>query len=107
MWRKAAFRRANVNLEDVSLFEVHDTFSITACLLLEAVGFAPAGQGCRLAADKEIRLHGKIPIATMGGLKARGHPIGATAIYQACEIVLQLTGRAGKNQVRNAKAGLL
>ena len=102
---QAAFRRANVNLEDVSLFEVHDAFSITACLLLEAVGFAPAGQGWNLAADKEIRLYGKIPIATMGGLKARGHPIGATAIYQACEIVLQLTGRAGNNQVRNAKVG--
>ncbi len=104
---RIAFRRANVNLEDVSFFEVHDAFSITACLLLEAVGFAPAGQGWRLAAEKEIRLRGKIPIATMGGLKARGHPIGATALYQACEIVLQLTGRAGNNQVRNARVGLL
>lgn len=104
---RMAFRRANVNLEDVSFFEVHDAFSITACLLLEAVGFAPAGQGWRLATEKEIRLRGKIPIATMGGLKARGHPIGATALYQACEIVLQLTGRAGKNQVKNAKVGLL
>ena len=104
---RIAFRRANVNLEDVSFFEVHDAFSITACLLLEAVGFAPAGQGWRLAAEKEVRLRGKIPIATMGGLKARGHPIGATALYQACEIVLQLTGRAGRNQVKNAKVGLL
>ena len=104
---RIAFRRANVNLEDVSFFEVHDAFSITACLLLEAVGFAPAGQGWRLGAEKEIRLRGKIPMSTMGGLKARGHPIGATALYQVCEIVLQLTGRAGKNQVRNAKVGLM
>ncbi|RMG95568.1 MAG: thiolase domain-containing protein [Chloroflexi bacterium] len=102
-----AFRLANVNREDISLYEVHDAFSIMACLLLEAVGFAEPGQGWRLAAEKEIGLRGRIPVATMGGLKARGHPIGATALYQTCEIVLQLTGRAGKNQVKDAKIGLL
>ncbi|MFQ5407287.1 MAG: beta-ketoacyl synthase N-terminal-like domain-containing protein [Anaerolineales bacterium] len=102
-----AFRRANVNRNDISFFEVHDAFSIMACLMLEAVGFAAPGEGWRLAAEKEIRRRGKIPIATMGGLKARGHPIGATALYQTCEIVLQLTGRAGKNQVRNPKVALL
>ncbi len=102
-----AFRTANVNQLDISLYEVHDAFSIMACLLLEAVGFAGPGQGWRLAADKEIGLRGKIPIATMGGLKARGHPIGATALYQACEIVLQLTEQAGKNQVKNAEIGML
>ena len=104
---RIAFRRANINLEDVSFFELHDAFSITACLLLEAVGFAPLGQGWRLGAEKEIRLRGKIPISTMGGLKARGHPIGATALYQACEIVQQLTGGSGKNQVRKAKVAML
>ena len=102
-----AFRQANVNREDVSLYEVHDAFSIMACLLLEAVGFAEPGQGWRLAAEKRIGLRGEIPITTMGGLKARGHPIGATALYQACEIVLQLTERAGKNQVRNASIGMM
>lgn len=102
-----AFRLANVNKDDADLFEVHDAFSIMACLLLEAVGFAGPGEGWRLAAEKEIALRGRIPISTMGGLKARGHPIGATALYQTCEIVLQLTGRAGKNQVRNAQIGLL
>ena len=102
-----AFRQANVNIEDVSLFEVHDAFSIMACLLMEAVGFAELGQGWRLAAEKRIGLRGEIPITTMGGLKARGHPIGATALYQACEIVLQLTDRAGKNQVRNATIGMM
>jgi len=61
----------------------------------------------RLAAEREIGLKGKIPIATLGGLKARGHPIGATGLYQTCEIALQLTGRAEKNQVRNPKIGLL
>jgi len=102
-----AFRQANVNIEDVSFFEVHDAFSIMACLLLEAVGFAEAGQGWRLAAEKRIGLRGEIPITTMGGLKARGHPIGATALYQACELVLQLTDRAGKCQVRNANVGMM
>ena len=102
-----AFRRANVNRKDVSFFELHDAFSIMACLLLEAVGYAKAGEGWRLAAEKRIGLDGDIPIATMGGLKARGHPIGATALYQTCEIVLQLTERAGKNQVRTPKIALL
>jgi len=91
-----AFRTANVNAE-----------GIMACLLLEAAGFAEPGQGWRLAAEKEIGLRGRIPVATMGGLKARGHPIGATALYQACEIVLQLTEQAGKNQVKDPKIGLL
>ena len=102
-----AFRLANVAVPDISFYEVHDAFSIMACLLLEAVGFAEPGQGWRLAAAGEIGLHGQVPIATMGGLKARGHPIGATALYQTCEIVQQLTGQAGKNQVNNAQIGLL
>ncbi len=102
-----AFRQANVHRDEVSFFEVHDAFSIMACLLLEATGFAQPGAGWRLAVDKEIGLRGKIPLSTMGGLKARGHPIGATALYQACEITLQLTGRAGKNQVKNPKIALL
>lgn len=102
-----AFRIANVNREDISFFEVHDAFSIMACLMLEAVGFAEPGQGWRLAADKKIWPKGEIPIATFGGLKARGHPIGATPLYQAAEIALQLTGRAGKNQLKDPKIGLL
>ena len=104
---QAAFRRANLNRSDIDLFEVHDAFSIMACLILEATGYAERGQGWRLAADGELNLKGRIPISTMGGLKARGHPIGATALYQACEIVLQLTGRAGKNQVKNAELAML
>jgi acetyl-CoA C-acetyltransferase len=102
-----AFRKANVHRSDIDLFETHDAFSIMACLLLEAVGFAPRGQGWRMAAEKKIGLRGSLPISTFGGLKARGHPIGATALYQTCEIVLQLTGRAGKNQVKKAEVALL
>jgi acetyl-CoA C-acetyltransferase len=102
-----AFRRANVNLHDIDLFEAHDAFSIMACLLLEAVGFARPGEGWRLAAEKAIGPRGRIPISTLGGLKARGHPIGATALYQASEIVQQLTGRAGRTQVRRAQVALM
>ncbi len=102
-----AFRRANIHRESIDLFEAHDAFSIMACLLLEAVGFAEPGHGWEMANKKEVGLGGRIPVSTMGGLKARGHPIGATALYQACEIVLQLTGRAEKNQVADAEIALM
>lgn len=102
-----AYEVAGLGPEDIDLFEVHDAFSIMTALQLEAAGFAKPGEGWRLADEREIWRKGKIPISTMGGLKARGHPIGATSLYQACEIVLQLTGRAGKNQVRRAKVGMM
>ena len=102
-----AFSRAGITVADVDFFEVHDAFSIMACLLLEAVGFARAGEGWKLAAAGEIGRNGRLPLSTFGGLKARGHPIGATALYQTCEIVLQLTGKAKANQVANAEIGLL
>lgn len=102
-----AFRRANVNRKDVDFYEVHDAFSIMACLLLEAAGFARQGEGWRMAAENRIGLDGELPLSTMGGLKARGHPIGATAIYQTCEIVQQLTGRAGPNQLDSPEIAML
>jgi acetyl-CoA C-acetyltransferase len=102
-----AFRTANLHRNDMDLYEVHDAFSIMACLLLEALGYAERGCGWRMAADGEIGLHGALPICTMGGLKARGHPIGASALYQTCEIVLQLTGRAGTNQIKGAECALM
>lgn len=94
-----AWQQAGIDRGAVDFFELHDAFSIMSCLQLEAVGFAEPGRGWRLAVENEIALDGKIPIATMGGLKARGHPIGATAVYQTCEIVQQLNGRAGANQL--------
>ncbi|MCI0396890.1 MAG: hypothetical protein L0322_18385 [Chloroflexi bacterium] len=103
----AAFAQAGLSPADVDLFEAHDAFTIMACLSLEAAGFVPPGQGWRLAVAGEIGLPGRIPLSTMGGLKARGHPIGATALYQVGEIVLQLTGRAGPCQVPNARLALM
>ncbi len=102
-----AFRKANVHRDDISFFELHDAFSIMACMLLEASGFAERGEGWRLADGMEISREGRIPISTMGGLKARGHPIGATALYQACEITLQLTGRAGANQLESIDVAMM
>ncbi|KAA3665401.1 MAG: thiolase domain-containing protein [Chloroflexi bacterium] len=102
-----AFQQSGITHTDVSLFEVHDAFSIMACLLLEATGFARPGEGWLMARDGEIGRNGRLPLSTLGGLKARGHPIGATALYQTCEIVQQLTYRAGPNQVENAQIGLL
>ncbi|NCC35389.1 MAG: hypothetical protein EOM24_25760 [Chloroflexia bacterium] len=102
-----AFRSANVHRNDIDLFEVHDAFSIMACLALEAVGFAEPEQGWRMAVEGAIARDGKLPLATLGGLKARGHPVGATAIYQTCEIVQQLMGKAGPNQIPDARLAML
>jgi acetyl-CoA C-acetyltransferase len=102
----AALSQAGISLADIDLFELHDAFTIMSCLLLEAAGFAPAGQGWRLAVEGHIRRGGDIPISTMGGLKARGHPIGASSLYQACEIVTQLRHQAGPAQVAEARVAL-
>lgn len=102
-----AFNHSGLTRKDISFFETHDAFTIMTCLLIEAVGFTPPGTGWRLAREGEIALDGRLPLTTMGGLKARGHPIGATALYQVCEIVLQLTGRAGENQLRNPRVALM
>lgn len=97
-----AYQQAGITPKDVDFFELHDAFSIMACLLLEARGFAERGQGWRMAAEGEIFREGRLPISTMGGLKARGHPIGASALYQVAEIVLQMRGQAGPNQLARA-----
>ena len=101
-----AYEQAGVGPEDIDLFELHDAFSIMAALSLEAAGFADKGQGLRLALDGEIGIEGRVPVTTMGGLKARGHPVGATGVYQVVEVVQQLRGLAGVNQVQNARIGL-
>jgi len=102
-----AYKKSGLGPEDMSFFELHDAFSIMAALQLEAAGFAKPGEAWLLAENKEIWRKGKIPISTMGGLKARGHPIGATALYQACEMVLQLSNSAEKNQIKAAKVAMM
>jgi acetyl-CoA C-acetyltransferase len=102
-----AMKQAGLTLDQISFFEYHDMLSIYAALSLEAVGFAIKGRGWKLAADGEIGLEGRIPSATMGGLKARGFPGGATGVYQAVEAAAQLRSEAGANQVAGAKHGLI
>ena len=102
-----AMKQANLTLDQISLFEYHDTFSIYAALQLEAVGFAIRGKGWKLAADGRIALNGSIPCATMGGLKARGFPGGASGVYQAVEAATQLRGQAGANQIADARFALI
>jgi acetyl-CoA C-acetyltransferase len=103
---RKAYQQAGVGPQDIDVFELHDAFSIMAALSLEACGFAERGQGPRLALENHIGLAGRVPIATRGGLKARGHPVGATGMYQIVEVVEQLRGAAGANQVAEAKIGM-
>jgi acetyl-CoA C-acetyltransferase len=102
---REAYAQAGVGPERIGIFEPHDAFTILAALSLEACGFAGEGQGVRLAMDGEITLEGRIPICTMGGLKARGYPMGASGVYQVVELVQQLRGEAGANQV-DARVGM-
>ena len=102
-----AIKQAGITLEQINLFEYHDVFSIYAALSLESTGFAIRSQGWRLAAEGAIALNGRIPCATMGGLKARGFPGGATGVYQAVEAATQLRGQAEANQIPNASYALI
>lgn len=101
-----AYSDAGIAPSQVDFFELHDAFSIMSALSLEASGFAERGQGPRLGLDGEILRTGSIPIATFGGLKARGHPVGATGVYQVVEVVQQLRGEAGANQIDRARIGM-
>lgn len=104
---KDAFRQAKLSHSDVDIFELHDAYTIMACLSMENAGFVPRGEGTRFAADGGIALTGAVPMATFGGLKARGHPVGATGVYQAAEMAKQLSGRAGDNQVPGAEVAMI
>ncbi|HET7143925.1 MAG TPA: thiolase domain-containing protein [Anaerolineales bacterium] len=103
---KRAYEMAGLTPDDIDVFELHDAFSIMAALSLEASGFAERGQGVRLALDNEISIQGRVPVCTRGGLKARGHPVGATGVYQLVEVVQQLRGECGKTQVDGAMIGM-
>ena len=103
---KRAYEMASVGPEDIDVFEVHDAFSIMSALSLEACGFAERGQGVRLGLENEIGPNGRVPICTRGGLKARGHPVGATGMYQIVEVAQQLRGECDRTQVDGAKIGM-
>jgi acetyl-CoA acetyltransferase len=97
---------AGVKPEDVDAAEVHDCFTIAELMAYEDLGFCRPGEGASLIERGETGLGGRIPVNTSGGLKAKGHPVGATGTGQAYEMYLQLTGQAEKRQVKDAEIGL-
>lgn len=103
---QAAYQQAGIGPGDIDVFELHDAFTVMSALSLEACGFAERGQGPRLALDGKLTPQGSIPVMTRGGLKARGHPVGATGVYQLVEVVQQLRGECGKTQVPEARIGM-
>ena len=100
---KAAMAQAGLAPKKLGLAEIHDAFSVVGALSLEAMGYSKRGEGSRDAKAGKYNPGGELPINTFGGLKARGHPVGATGMYQIAEAYLQLTGQAGKNQVPGAR----
>ena len=103
---RRALEKARINVKDVDFFELHDTTSVIGILALEDLGLAEPGGGWRLVKEGGIAIGGDFPVNTMGGLKGRGHPWGATGVYQLVEATWQLRGEAGDNQVDGAEVGL-
>jgi len=103
---RIAYRMAGIEPKDVNLAEVHDCFTIAEIMAIEDLGFCRRGEGGKLTREGATQIGGSIPINTSGGLKGKGHPVGATGIAQAIEVVQQLRGEAGKRQVNGATVGL-
>jgi len=103
---KKAFEMAHITPGDVDVCEVHDCFTIAEIMAIEDIGFFPKGKGGKATMDGETALNSTISINTSGGLKGCGHPVGATGVKQAVEIVWQLRGEAGDRQVKNAEIGM-
>jgi acetyl-CoA C-acetyltransferase len=101
-----AYKMADIGPEDVDVAELHDCFTIAEIMAYEDLGFCEPGKGGKLIEDGVTQIGGKLPTNTSGGLKAKGHPVGATGTAQAYEIYLQLTNQAGKRQVSGAEVGL-
>jgi acetyl-CoA C-acetyltransferase len=102
----AAYKMAGKTPQEIQVAEVHDSFTIAEIMSLESLGIAEPGKGGAAAESGMTALGGKIPVNTSGGLKSKGHPLGATGVAQAVEIALQLRGTAGARQVKDAKVGL-
>jgi acetyl-CoA C-acetyltransferase len=102
---KYALAKAGLKLGDLSFVETHDCFTIAELIEYEAMGLAPEGQGARVMAEGLTQKDGRLPVNPSGGLKAKGHPIGATGVSMHALSAMQLTGTAGDLQVRNARLG--
>lgn len=102
---KQALTNAGVTLDDLSFVETHDCFTIAELIEYEAMGLAPEGQGARVMAEGITQKDGKLPVNPSGGLKAKGHPIGATGVSMHALTAMQLLGKAGDIQIRDARLG--
>ncbi len=103
---KAAYEMAGITPQDVDVVELHDCFTMAEIVALEMLGFYKPGEASEAVEQGETSLDGSLPVNPSGGLKSKGHPIGATGVAQAYEIVNQLRGNCGARQVKNAKIGL-
>jgi len=103
---KRAFAMAGITPKEIDLVEVHDCFTIAEICAIEDLGFCRKGEAGRLTEEGVTALGGDLPVNTSGGLKACGHPVGATGIKQVCEVVMQLRGQAGKRQIDGARIGM-
>lgn len=103
----SALKMAGITLEDLSFAEVHDCFTIAELLIYEAMGLAPKGQGYRALDDGTVLRGGALPVNLSGGLKAKGHPVGATGVSMHAISFRQLTGQAGEAQLEDANLGLV
>lgn len=104
---REACRQAGILPKDADFFELGDAYTIYAALTLEACGFAKPGESVKLAKEGRFSLNGKLPINTLGGMKGRGNPLGASGAYQLVEAVQQLRGKAGGNQLKKASRALV
>lgn len=103
---RQAFEQAGLGPEDIAVAELHDCFTIAELLALEDLGFCPKGQGGPFTASGATQRGGQVAVNTSGGLKAKGHPLGATGVGQVCELFEQLRGQAGARQAQGAEVGL-
>lgn len=104
---KNAYEQAKIAPSQIDLAEVHDCFTIAEICVVEDLGFVTKGEGGKAVEKGVFALDGKLPVNTSGGLKAKGHPVGATGVAQAVEIFEQLRGNSGKRQVKDARVGLI
>src|ERR1019366_2702278 len=97
---------AGVSAQDIEFAEVHDCFTIAEIIATEDLGFVKKGDGGEYVQSGKTSLTGNRPINTSGGLKAKGHPVGATGVAQICDLVLQIRGEAGERQISHHSLGL-
>jgi acetyl-CoA C-acetyltransferase len=101
-----AYKMAGVTAADIQFAEVHDCFTIAEILALEALGFVAKGEGGPYSLAGKTCIHGERPVNTSGGLKAKGHPVGATGVGQICDVAMQIRGEAGERQIKRNQLGL-